>query len=103
MRVRVPAGPLRTVVAVPVNALRKGPDGDHVFVIALDKEGRPRAQMRRVESGTMLRDEILILAGLSPGEQVAASGSFKLRETALVAITGDREAGTDRPGISVVQ
>ena len=103
VRVRVPAGPLRTVVAVPVNALRKGPDGDHVFVIAPDKEGRPRAQMRRVESGTMLRDEILILAGLSPGEQVAASGSFKLRETALVAITGDREAGTDRPGTSVVQ
>ena len=103
MRVRVPAGPVRTVVAVPVNALRKGPDGDHVFVIAPDREGRPRAEMRRVESGTMLRDEILILSGLSPGEQVAASGSFKLRETALVAITGDREAGTDRPGTSVVQ
>ena len=76
-----------------MNALRKGPDGDHVFVIAPDKEGKPRAQMRSVESGTMLGDEVLILAGLSPGEQVAASGSFKLRETALVAIAGEREAG----------
>ncbi len=103
VRVRVPAGPFRTVVAVPVNALRKGPDGDHVFVIAPDNEGKPRAQMRRVEGGTMLRDEILILAGLSAGEQVAASGSFKLREMALVAITSDREAGTDRLGTNVVQ
>ena len=34
----------------------------------------------------MLGDEVLILAGLSAGEQVAASGSFKLREDALVAI-----------------
>ena len=97
MRVRA-RGAVRTVVAVPVNALRKGPDGDHVFVIAPDNEGKPRAQMRRVESGAMLRDEILILAGLSAGEQVAASGSFKLREMALVAITSDREAGTDRLG-----
>jgi membrane fusion protein, multidrug efflux system len=91
VRVRVPVGPSQTAVAVPVNALRKGPDGDHVFVIAPDKDGKPRAQMRNVESGTMLGDEVLILAGLSPGEQVAASGSFKLRETVLVAIASEME------------
>ena len=34
----------------------------------------------------MLGDEVLIHAGLDAGEQVAASGSFKLREAALVAI-----------------
>jgi membrane fusion protein (multidrug efflux system) len=91
VRVRVPVGPSQTAVAVPVNALRKGPDGDHVFVIAPDEDGKPRAQMRNVESGTMLGDEVLILAGLSPGEQVAASGSFKLRETVLVAIASEME------------
>src|SRR5436190_6847617 len=36
--VRVPMGPPRTAVAVPVSALRKGPGGDHVFVIAPDKD-----------------------------------------------------------------
>ena len=97
VRVRVPVGPSQTAVAVPVSALRKGPDGDHVFVIAPDKDGNPRAQMRQVVSGAMLGDEVLILSGLSPGEQVAASGSFKLRETALVAIAGEMETEASGP------
>jgi membrane fusion protein, multidrug efflux system len=93
VRVRVPAGPPRKAVAVPVSALRKGPGGDHVFVIAPDKDGKPRAHVRQVESGTTLGDEVLIHAGLSAGEQVATSGSFKLREAALVAIASDPGAG----------
>ena len=84
-------------MTVPVSALRKGPEGDHVFIIAPDKDGKARAQMRTVESGTMIGDDVLILAGLSPGEQVAASGSFKLRETALVAIAGERQGEVSAP------
>jgi membrane fusion protein, multidrug efflux system len=91
VRVRVPVGPLRKVAAVPVSALRKGPGGDQVFVITPDKDGQPRAYVRQVESGAMLGDEIVIQAGLSAGEQVAASGSFKLRDAVLVAIPGDHE------------
>src|SRR5262245_35986828 len=37
VRIRVPVGPARKVVVVPVSALRKGPGGDHVFVLAADK------------------------------------------------------------------
>jgi membrane fusion protein, multidrug efflux system len=91
VRVRVPVGPLRKVAAVPVSALRKGPGGDQVFVITPDKDGQPRAYVRQVESGAMLGDEIVIQAGLSAGEQVAASGSFKLRDAVLIAIPGDHE------------
>src|SRR5262249_10132153 len=36
VRVEVPEGPQANVVAIPVSALRKGPGGDHVFVIAPD-------------------------------------------------------------------
>lgn len=89
VRVRVPNGPARTAVAVPVSALRKGPAGDHVFVIATDKEGKTRAHVRPVEVGAVLGDEVLIQAGLAAGEKVAASGSFKLREAALVAVASD--------------
>jgi membrane fusion protein (multidrug efflux system) len=39
----------------------------------------------------MLGDEVVIYAGLSAGEQVAVSGSFKLREAALVVIAGSPE------------
>jgi membrane fusion protein (multidrug efflux system) len=86
VRVRVPVGSLQTVVAIPVSALRKGPGGDQVFVVAPDKDGRTRVHARQVESGAMLGDEIVIQSGLTAGERIAALGSFKLRDGILVAI-----------------
>lgn len=96
LRVRVPVGPPNTAVAIPASALRKGPGGDHVFVIAPGSDGKTRAHLRPVESGAMLGDEVVIHAGLSAGEQVAASGSFKLRDAVLVAIAGGPEGGRGR-------
>jgi membrane fusion protein (multidrug efflux system) len=94
VRVMVPVGPSRTAVAIPVSALRRGPSGDHVFVIAPDDKGKHRASLRPVQTGTVLGDEVLIVSGLEPGETVAASGSFKLRESALVAIASDSAVST---------
>jgi membrane fusion protein, multidrug efflux system len=86
VRVRVPVGPPVTAAAVPVSALRKGPGGDHVFIIAPGEDGKLRAKPRPVETGTVVGDEVLILNGLKTGEQVATSGSFKLRDGLLVGI-----------------
>jgi membrane fusion protein (multidrug efflux system) len=91
VRVLVQTGPLRKAVAIPVSALRKGPGGDQVFVIEMDKQGQTRAYARQVESGAMLGDEVVTYAGVNTGERVAASGSFKLRDGVLVAVAGDRE------------
>jgi len=86
VRVRIPVGSLQTGVAIPVSALRKGPGGDQVFVVAPDKDGRTRVHARQVKSGTMFGDEIVIQSGLAVGEQIAALGSFKLRDGILVAV-----------------
>ena len=94
VRVLVPIGPTRDAVVVPVSALRKGPGGDHVFVIAPAKDGKTRAQLRLVTSGPVLGDEIVIVDGLAAGERVAASGSFKLRDAVLVAVA---EPATSQP------
>jgi len=93
VRVRVPVGPPRTVVAVPATAVRKGATGDHVFILGEDKDGKTRAHTRKVESGVLICDDILIYSGLKPGEKVAAAGSFKLREGMLVAVVPDAPAG----------
>jgi membrane fusion protein (multidrug efflux system) len=93
VRVVVPVGAASAAVLVPVTALRKGPAGDHVFVIATDEQGATRAQTRPVQAGAMVGDEVVILAGLVAGEQVAASGSFKLREGAQVQVAGAPQAG----------
>ena len=94
VRVEVPLGPPARVVAVPASALRKGPGGDHLFVLAPEGDGKARAQLRQVRSGPLLGDEVVIYEGLTSGERVAASGSFKLRPQALVAIAEPAEGAT---------
>jgi len=97
-------GPLDTVVSVPVNALRKGPQGDHVFVIEPDSAGKPRAHVRTVQSGPVLGEEVIIYDGLKSGEQIATSGSFKLREAVLVAIADpSQQADSSQPADSSQQ
>ena len=92
VRVFVPIGPAVAAIVIPVSALRRGASGDHVFVVAPDGSGKIRAHERPVHAGLMLGDEIVILDGLTAGEQVAASGSFKLREAVQVAV--DAPKGT---------
>jgi membrane fusion protein, multidrug efflux system len=97
VRVQVPVGPAGMAVAVPVIALRKGPGGDHVFILQTDSAGETRAHARQVQSGPVLGEEVVILGGLRPGERVAASGSFKLREAVRVQVAPTPVALNDRP------
>ncbi len=91
VRVQVPVGPPVNAVTVPVSALRKGPAGDHVFVLA-EQDGKTRAQVQPVRSGTTLGDDVVILDGLKAGERVAAAGSFKLYPSALVNVKDENGA-----------
>lgn len=101
--VEVPIGPAQPVITIPATAVRRAAFGDHVFVLvpapppeagkgggappAADAPPMPppmNAKLRMVTLGTNLGDRVIITAGLKEGEQVAANGSFKLREGALV-------------------
>jgi membrane fusion protein (multidrug efflux system) len=95
VRVVVSVGPETPAVVVPASALRTDPAGDRVFVVSPDGRGRLRAHVRPVRAGPLVGDEVVILAGLQPGEKVAASGSFKLREGALVAPEDAAPAGKE--------
>lgn len=80
VRVLVGVGASSQAVVIPVSALRKGPDGDHVWVLAPDAAGALRAHERKVEAGPALGETVIVLTGVAPGEQLASSGSFKLRD-----------------------
>lgn len=97
VRVDVPLGEVRDVLVVPVSALRKGPMGEHVFVIVDAEPNTTRAQMRRVTSGALLGDEVVIEAGLEATERIAASGSFKLFDGMKVAIAAPAAAAPQQP------
>ena len=71
-------------VVVPLTAVRRSPAGQHVFVIEAI-EGKSRARERRVETGAVIADNVVIESGLAAGERVATAGSFKLRDGMLIA------------------
>jgi membrane fusion protein (multidrug efflux system) len=92
-------------VVVPVTAIRRASYGDHVFVITkVEAEvtqpdpatGKPvttkvvqsRAKQRLVKVGAAIpgSSDMIIESGLQDGEEVAAGGSFKLRDGALLMI-----------------
>jgi membrane fusion protein (multidrug efflux system) len=93
VRVSVGFGAPSALVAIPATALRKGPSGDHVFVLVADAQKQIRAQSRPVRIGATIGDEVLIAEGLAAGEQVATSGSFKLRDAVRVAVSSTTTAG----------
>lgn len=88
VKVKIPVGQTQSAVSIPVIALRRGPGGDHVFLLT-DDNGKTVAHVRKVETGAVLGDEVMILSGLKAGERVAASGSFKLRDGASVVVAGE--------------
>jgi membrane fusion protein, multidrug efflux system len=97
VRVSVGVGAPSRVVAIPASALRKGPSGDHVFVLAPDANNALRAQLRPVRVAAVAGDEVLVSQGVKAGEQVATSGSFKLRDAALVAVSAPVKAAAAKP------
>lgn len=84
VRVRVPVGGPSTAVAIPVTALRRGAEGDFVYALTKDNKGQERASVRLVKVATLEGENVFLADGLQVGERIATSGSFKLREGALV-------------------
>ncbi len=87
---RVALGAGQEVVALPASAINYAPYGDSVFVVSNLKspKGAPyRGVLQRfVKVGTTRGDQVAILSGVQPGEEVVTSGVFKLRTGAAVQI-----------------
>lgn len=89
VQVRVPVEEPRDYVVVPATAVRRASYADYLFAIAPSTEandppGTYRAKQRFVKLGPTVGDDVIILEGVTSGETVAATGSFKLRDNAKV-------------------
>lgn len=83
--VEVPIGEPSKCIVVPVTAVRRASFGDHVFVVVpSEKPGEFRAKQRFIKLGEAIGETVIVLSGVTAGEELAADGSFKLREGALV-------------------
>jgi membrane fusion protein (multidrug efflux system) len=90
VQTEVTLGPRRTVVALPASAISYAPYGDSVFVVAELKggDGKPYRGVRQhfVKLGPARGDQVSVLSGVTPGDEVVTSGLFKLRNGAAVQI-----------------
>ena len=83
-------GASRPVVSLPASAISYAPFGDSVFVVTdlKDPAGKPYRGVRQqfVKIGSARGDQVAILSGVKPGDEVVTSGVFKLRNGAAVQI-----------------
>jgi membrane fusion protein (multidrug efflux system) len=87
------------VVPIPASAIRYAPYGDSVFIVEQMKG--PRGDSYRgvrqqfVKLGSARGDQVAIISGVKPGEEVVTSGAFKLRNGAAVQVNNDIVPGND--------
>src|SRR5437667_5361918 len=83
-------GENNTAVTLPASAISYAPYGDSVFVVTdmKDPNGHNYRRVRQqfVKLGPSRGDQIAVLSGVKPGEEIVTSGVFKLRNGAAVSI-----------------
>jgi membrane fusion protein, multidrug efflux system len=90
VQVELPLGQPRQVVPLPASAINYAPYGDSVFVVVEMKDAKGntyrgvRQQMVKIDGSR--GDQVAIVSGLNPGEEVVSSGAFRLRNGAPVQV-----------------
>lgn len=83
-------GANQSVVALPSTAINYAPYGDSVFVVTdlKDESGKTYRGVRQqvVKLGGSRGDQVAVLSGVKPGDEVVTSGVFKLRNGAAVQV-----------------
>jgi len=90
-------GANRPIVTLPASAINYAPYGDSVFVVAdlRDSQGRIYKGVRQqfVKVGGTRGDQIAVVSGIKPGEEIVTSGVFKLRNGAAVQVNNKIQPG----------
>ncbi len=86
VRVSLTRRVFENAVVVPRDAVLERDTGNVVFVLKDD-----RAELRKVETGPSERGRILLLEGVSPGEELIVSGHRNLVDGQKVRAVGAEE------------
>jgi membrane fusion protein (multidrug efflux system) len=95
VQVRAVLGGGDTVVSLPATSVSYAPYGDSVFVVESLKNQKGETykgvSQRFVKLGMGRGDQIAVVSGLKPGEEVVTSGVFKLRNGAAVQVNNTKQ------------
>ncbi|HTW58721.1 MAG TPA: efflux RND transporter periplasmic adaptor subunit [Terriglobales bacterium] len=90
VQVELPMGQPREVVPLPASAINYAPYGDSVFVVVEMKDAKGntyrgvRQQVVKVEGAR--GDQVAVVSGVNPGDEVVSAGVFRLRNGAPVLV-----------------
>ncbi len=74
-------------VLVPTKAVETGQNGKYLYVIKADL----KAELRPVKTGPVVREETVILEGLSAGERIVTEGQLRLTNGTRVSIKSPKK------------
>ncbi|HXG59287.1 MAG TPA: efflux RND transporter periplasmic adaptor subunit [Thermoanaerobaculia bacterium] len=90
VEIHLARGTRTPVVPLPASAISYAPFGDSVFIVEDVKgpDGKTYRGVRQqfVKLGPSRGDQVAVLTGVKPGEEVVTSGVFKLRPGAAVVV-----------------
>ena len=88
-----------SVIALPASSISYAPYGNSVFVVGELKapNGKPYrgVEQRFVKLGDARGDQVAVVSGLKPGEEVVTSGVFKLRSGAAIVVNNKIQPAND--------
>lgn len=99
VEVQAVTGAGRPVIALPASAIHYAPYGDSVFIVE-ELEGPNgqsylgvRQQFVRLDGSR--GDQVAVVSGVEPGEEVVTSGAFKLRNGVAVLVNNEVQPAND--------
>jgi membrane fusion protein (multidrug efflux system) len=99
VQVDVGVGASRSVITLPASAISYAPYGDSVFIITdlKDQQGKiyrgVRQQFVKLEGSR--GDQVAVVSGVKPGDEVVTSAVFKLRTGAAVQVNNKIQPGNN--------
>jgi membrane fusion protein (multidrug efflux system) len=92
-------GAAHSIVTLPASAISYAPYGDSVFEVTdlKDAKGQTYRGVRQqiVKLGATRGDQVAIVSGVKPGDEVVSSGAFKLRNGAAVLVNNKVRPGNN--------
>jgi membrane fusion protein (multidrug efflux system) len=90
VQVGIVTGSDSPVITLPASAINYAPYGDSVYVVTdlKDPSGKTYRGVRQqfVKVGGSRGDQVAVISGVNPGDEVVSSGVFKLRNGAAVQV-----------------
>jgi multidrug efflux system membrane fusion protein len=81
---------LKDVIVVPDAAVQRGPNGLFAYVVT----PASKAELRDIKVGQIEGGLALVEKGLSPGERIIVSGTYRVQPGGAVQVLDDQEQGT---------